>query len=257
MMAQFHYEYPLGKFTRSCLKIDRLQALLASSLSSTTSFTETDHRNLLMRVLELHSLVSRPEFKNELISEIEKRLLRLSKLKNAPNIDTPTLDKTLHHLNASLQELKSISTDSYTQPLPYLIDSYKQRASVPGGQFEFDLPAFQHWLNKNKEQCHEEILRTVFGFSPIIDTMQSLLQLLRQSATASAVTANNGIFQLTAENNNYDLIIISVPQDLNIYPEISGGRYRVFIRFLEFLNAREKPRQTSGNIQFSLTCCRM
>lgn len=255
MTDQFHYEYPVGQFMRNCLKIDRLQTLFASNLPSAISLTEAEHRNLLMRVLELHGLVSRPELKNELISEIEKRFLRLNKLRHMPDIDISVLDKTLHHLNDSLRGLKTIPTDSYAQSLPYLIDSYKQRASVPGGQFEFDLPAFQCWINKNKEQCHEEILRMILAFKPIVDTMQLLLQLLRQSVTGRTITANEGIFQIT-ENNDYDLIIISIPQNLNIYPEISNDRHRVFIRFLEFINTQKKPQQASRNIQFLLRCCR-
>jgi len=256
MTDQFHYEYPLGKFMRNCLKIDRLQILLLSSLSSTASLTEIGHRNLLLQVLELHSLISRPELKNELISEIEKRLLHLNELKSIPGINESELRKTLHFLNISLRELKSISSDNYAQPLPYLIDSYKQRASIPGGQFECDLPAFQYWLNKNKEYCCEEILQMIFCFRPIMDTMRLLLQLLRKSATAEVITINDGIFHLT-ENNNYDLIIISISQKLNIYPEVSSDRRRIFIRFLEFINAYEKPQQTHSNIQFLLRCCRM
>ena len=255
MTDQFNYEYPLGKFIRSCLKIDRLQTLLVSGLSDISYFTEIDHRNLLIRVLELHSLVSRPELKNELIAEIEKRLVHFKRLRSVPHINRPVLDETLQHLNRSLQELKSITADNYAQPLPYIIDSYQQRTSIPGGQFEFDLPAFQHWLHKNREQCHKEILHILSGFNPIIHTMQLLLELLRQSGTVCSTTADNGIFELI-ENNNYELIIISIPQNLNVYPEVSGGKHRVFIRFLEFTDVQKKPQKTGRDIHFLLTCCK-
>ncbi len=255
MTDQFNYEYPLGKFIRSCLKIDRLQTLLVSGLSDISYFTEIDHRNLLIRVLELHSLVSRPELKNELIAEIEKRLVHFKRLRNVPHINRSVLDETLQHLNRSLQELKSITADNYAQPLPYIIDSYQQRTSIPGGQFEFDLPAFQHWLYKNKEQCHKEILHVLSGFNPIIDTMQLLLNLLRQSGTVRSTTADNGIFELT-ENNNYELIVIGISQSLNVYPEVSGSKHRVFIRFLEFTDVQKKPQQTGRDIHFLLTCCK-
>lgn len=256
MSTEFHYEYPLGEFIRTCLKIDRLQSLFTMESNFQAQGNAAEYRNLLLRVLELHNLVARPELKNELIKEIEKRLLRLNKLKNIPGIDSSTLDVTLKSLSSTLTDLKQIPTDTYTLELPYILDTYKQRLSVPGGQFEFDLPAFQYWLNQDGSDCRKEILNAVSGFMPVITTIQLLLKLLRQSATAQTVSAENGIFQLT-DNNDYDLIIISIPQKMNVFPEISGGRHRVFIRFLEFNSPGEKPLQTNKNLRFNLTCCRI
>lgn len=256
MTQYYNYEFPLGEFIRTCLKIDRLQSVFVGQTKDDNLYIDADHRNLLMRVLELYSLVSRPELKNELIKEIEKRLLKLNKLKNIPGIDSSTLNDTLSSLNSALRKLKAIPTDSYAQPMPYLIDSYKQRMSVPGGQFEFDLPMIQYWLNHHSNDCHEKVIGSIAGFSPIIETVQLLLRLLRQSATARKLTADNGIYQLT-DNNDYELIIISIPKQLSLYPEISGGRHRVFIRFLEYLNMNEKPQQSNKNIAFQLTCCRI
>ncbi len=253
MTDSLAFEFPLGEFVRTCLKIDRLNQLF---IRQSASQSDADNRNLLFHVIELYNLVSRPELKNELIKEIEKRILKLTKLKSSPNIDSSALSSTLNQLEKTLSHLKSIPTDSYSQPLPYLIDSVKQRLSIPGGQFEFDLPMFHFWLQHNKNNCSRDILNSMAAFQPIIDTAGILLDFLRQSATAANHITENGIYQLT-DSNDYELLIINLDEKYNVYPEISGGRHRVFIRFLKYLNMDEKPQQASQNIEFQLTCCKL
>jgi cell division protein ZapD len=207
-----------------------------------------------MRMLELYTLISRAELKNELIKEIEKRTLRLNRLKNIPGIDELALKETIASLQTALKELKAIPTDSYSKPLPYLIDSVKQRQSVPGGQFEFDLPGYQYWLNFDTDYCKSQILNVLSGLNPVTKSISLLLDLIRNSATATNETAMNGVFQLTASNDS-ELIIIQPIGDEPVFPEISGGRHRVFVRFLEFGGIYDKTRQTSKSVKFQLKTC--
>jgi len=251
MSEQYSYEFPLTEFIRTVLKIDRLGRFFDSSISYNT---EEEIRNLVMRALELYSLIARAELKNELIKEVDKRSLRLNRLKNIPEINQLALKETIASLQTALKELKTIPTDSYSRPLPYLIDAVKQRQSIPGGQFEFDIPGFQYWLGQGTEKCKSQIMDVLSGLNPITKTVSLLLDLIRNSAIATTETAINGVFQITASNDS-ELIIIQPPENNNIYPEISGGRHRVFIRFMEFTDMNHKTNQTNKDVSFLLKTC--
>jgi len=246
------YEFPLTEFIRTALKIDRLGRFFDESVVSIS--TEEEIRNLVMRMLELYTLISRAELKNELIKEVEKRASRLNRLKSFPEIDQLALKETLASLQNALKELKAIPTNSYSKPLPYLIDAAKQRQSIPGGQFEFDLPGYQFWLSLDTNRCKSEIMNVLSGLAPITKTVSLLLDLIRNSATATTETATNGVFQLNASNDS-ELIIIRLTGNEHIFPEISGGRHRVFIRFMEFSGINEKTSQTSKSVKFQLKTC--
>jgi len=250
-MPQSSYEFPLTEFIRTALKIDRLQRFFARP---ETCISEEDIRNRVMRMLELYSLIARAELKNELIKEVDKRALRLNRLKNFPEIDQLALTETVASLKSALKELKSIPTDSYSKPLPYLIDAVKQRQAVPGGQFEFDLPGYQFWLSSGADKCKSQIREVLSGLTPITKTISLLLDLIRNSATGTNETAANGVFQLT-DSSDSELIIIQLSGNDKIYPEISGGRHRVFIRFLEYSDIHTKANQANKDISFILKTC--
>lgn len=251
MNQQDSYEFPLTEFIRTALKIDRLERFFVQSEKCTS---EEDIRNLVMRMLEIYSLISRAELKNELIKEVDKRALRLNRLKHIPEIDQAALQQTVASLQSALKELKAIPTDSYSKPLPYLIDAVKQRQAVPGGQFEFDLPGYQYWLGSGVQNCVPQLREVLSGLTPVTSTISMLLELIRNSATATTETAVNGVYQL-ADSSDSELIIIQPPKNSKIYPEISGGRHRVFIRFLEFTDIYSKANQIGKDISFMLKTC--
>lgn len=251
MKYSVQYEFPLNEFIRNSLKINRLMDYF---VDTNINYSEINLRNLIARLLELHSLVSRAELKNELIKEIEKKHQKLSRLKKVANIDHTTLSNTIKHLEVSLNDLKNISSDAYSRPLAYLIDAIKQREFAPGGQFDFDLPAYKFWLCSDPQQCYREAMDTISEYRPITDTISMFLGLLRQSAVPKSCVAENGFLQLKDKHNS-ELLIVSLQNNQRIYPEISGGKHRVFIRFMQMDNIDNKPLQTKSDIEFSLKSC--
>jgi len=251
MTLSHQYEFPLNEFIRNSLKIDRLLAFLSSDINSAS---ETDLRNFISRLLELQGLLARPELKNELIKEVEKRQKKLSRLKDMDNIDRSALDATINKLESSISDLKNISTESYSHSLPYLIDAIKQREFAPGGQFDFDLPAYKCWLVSDPRRCYSEAVNIISEYTPITQTISMYLDLLRHSAIPRTHIAENGFFQLK-DNHNGELLIIEMKSAMRIYPEISGGKHRVFIRFMELKDIYDKPLQTKNDVEFKLKTC--
>lgn len=199
-------------------------------------------------------MLSRAELKNELIKEVEKKKRRLNKLRQLDNIDQVALTDTISKFDSALSELKNISIDSYSKSLPYLVDSIKQRESIPGGQFDFDMPAYKCLLNVDPEKCYNEALQIISGYAPITRTITLLLDLLRQSGEPVLRVAESGFLQIN-DKINCDLIIVTPQPGEYIYPEISGGKHRIFIRFMVLSGINDKPVQSKDDIEFQMTCC--
>ncbi|TNF91664.1 MAG: cell division protein ZapD [Gammaproteobacteria bacterium] len=245
------YEFPLNEFIRTSLKIDYLHRFLDTQCENPG---EPEMRNLVSRTLELYTLIARPELKNEMIKEVEKRLKRLDNLRHIKSINHAVLRQTTARMSTAIQELRSVNASSFSAPLPHLIDSVKQRLSIPGGQFDFDLPAYKYWLTADKKRFQNEIREVISSLRPITHSAALLIELLRGSATAQTLIAENGLYQIS-ENRNCDMLIIGLNDKLNLFPEISGGKHRVYLRFLEFNDIYNKPQQSMNTIEFELTCC--
>lgn len=251
MKQPISYEFPLNEFIRNSLKIDRLLKYFSSPPSNKSEYYL---RNIYTRVLEIHGLLSKAELKNELIKEVEKKQRRLNNLRKIDSIDQSTLAVIIKKLDSALSELKNIPSDSYSKPLPYLADAIKQRESVPGGQFDFDMPAYKCLLNTNPEKCYNEALNIIDAYTPITSTITLLLDLLRQSGEPKSCIAESGFLQIN-DKTNCDLIIVTPQSDKYIYPEISGGKHRIFIRFMTLSGINDKPAQTKDDVSFQMVCC--
>ncbi len=81
--------------------------------------------------------------------------------------------------------------------------------------------------------------------------------LYRSSATAPRhSSASNGFFQQNLDSgNNCQLIRVLLPAESPYFPEISGGKHRFTIRFLQREDTLSRPVQAKDDIEFDLHCC--
>ena len=78
----------------------------------------------------------------------------------------------------------------------------------------------------------------------------------RNSSIPSLEQAERGFYQKPIEANAAcHLIRVVLPAESKYYPEISGGRHRFTIHFMEQQSTSERPVQASETIQFELHCC--
>jgi len=135
-----------------------------------------------------------------------------------------------------------------------MMDAVKQRDKIPGGQFDFDLPAYKCWLSSNPDTCYQEALGSISDYQAITQAISVYMDLLRRSSQYRQHSASNGFLQL-GDNENTELLSIRLETSGRIYPVISGGRQRVFVRFMELTTIDEKPLQTENDITFELKSC--
>jgi cell division protein ZapD len=93
-------------------------------------------------------------------------------------------------------------------------------------------------------------------FAPLWDAVALVLRLIRDSAVPQPEIAYRGFFQRGLDNNAPNqLIRVLLPLNEAIFPEISGGRHRFTLHFLEQPDPNQRAIQSTADIPFELACC--
>lgn len=188
--------------------------------------------------------------------ELERQVGYLSRLEQNPDVDNTKLGPILDDMDILLDKLHG-THGQIGQLLKQneFLSSIKQRCSIPGGTCDFDLPAYHYWLAHHSDKRQGDLKKWFAEFGTIRAAMGMILRLVRDSATSSDERAIAGFFQQTLDANvPYQLIRVALPEDNPCFAEISGGKHRFTIRFME-MNIVERPVQTSRDVNFTLTTC--
>ena len=248
------YEQPLNERIRTFL---RLEHLFDKEDHFLAHISEWDSRASLSLLLDIIDMLARSDIKTELIKELERHALTLSSLKKNPGVDLQRLDVILDDINRNLNVLR----DGAYQPgqalrQDELVTSVKQRSSIPGGSCNFDLPAYHFWLQRPTADRNTDLERWREDLLVIKKSIRLAMHMIRNSANPVVEQAVNGFFQKPIETNvACQLIRVLLPDNSEYFPEISGGRHRFTVRFLEQNETSSRPVQTSHSVEFELHCC--
>ena len=247
------YEQPLNERIRTFLRLEFLFSQAAQHLHDDSQWGS---RNTLTSLLDILSIFGRTDLKTEVLKELERHTATLARLKSNPDVDHSRLKTTLAELEALGKKLHQysgpIAADLKTNEF---LSSIQQRAAIPGGTCDFDLPAFHFWLQQPAQQRTRDLAGWLTRFEAIGQAIQAILKLVRESAVLKPVTAETGFFQKTLDSNHpCQLVRVAVDRKVPCYAEISGGRHRFTVRFLE-TSKDGHVRQSTENIPFELGCC--
>jgi len=254
MQNKIIYEQPLNERIRSFLRLEHLFNLIAFRSQETF---EWDCRNTLETLLEINDLLSRSDLKAELIKELERHSLILTSLKNNPAVD----ENRLNRINNDISDLLIKLRDNAYQPgnqlkNDELVTSIKQRISIPGGTCSFDLPRFHYWLNQPGNIRKQDLIKWSTDLEPIENSIYIALDMIRNSTHPVKEKAETGFYQKPIDSTlSCQLIRVFLPSASSYYPEISGGKHRFTIRFMEESITDTRPVQTKNDVDFELHCC--
>lgn len=249
------FEHPLNERFRTFLRTEFLFNQAKYRYNNLTA--PWDSRDCVSTVIELYNLIERTEFRNELLKEIERNLNSLQKLAATPAVDHRALDMVIGELETCSEVIKNYSTRQGFFPKDSdLLNSIRQRLTIPGGTCSFDLPAFHYWLNLPPKLRQHYVSQWIEVFEPLDKSLSLILDLTRQSSLPSRELAAGGTFQKTLPTHSTcQLLRIVVRNDVGVYPEISANKHRVNIRFLMANFDQSKTLQDTKDISFELTCC--
>lgn len=247
------YEQPLNERIRTFLRLEFLFQQANHGLQHRSSW---DTRASLTNLIEILNVFGRTDLKTEVIKELERLTATLSRLDANPDVDSSKLNAILDKIDLLVDRLHSYQ-GQVGQELKdnEFLTAIKQRSSIPGGTCDFDLPVYHFWLKHEAEERDTQLRRWLSAFDTFRTAIDLILRLVRESAPATQETANAGFYQQSLDTTTpYQLIRVSLPVDLDCFAEISGGKHRFTVRFMEMRDFG-RPSQSQRDIPFRLNCC--
>lgn len=247
------YEHPLNERTRTFLRLEHLFKQLGHHLPNED---EWGSRATINALLDIVNIFGRADIKAELLKELERHRQKLASMKQLKGVDTRRLDQILAQLEESSLQLHQIA-GQVCQELKEneFLKSIMQRNTIPGGSCAFDLPLYHYWLQQPPATREAELRQWMSTLSDIETAVNLLLSLIRGSTHPTREQAQAGFYQQALDSQNpVQLIRVGLPRGTPLFAEISGGKHRFSIRFME-PTENERPTQTDQDISFFLNCC--
>ncbi|MDF0606482.1 cell division protein ZapD [Neisseriaceae bacterium TC5R-5] len=216
-----------------------------------------DHHAALLVLFELMETASRADLKADLLQELERQKQTLETLRENPHVAADTLENVLDDIEKTSGHLLAL-TGKFGQHLrenEWLM-AIKQRAGIPGGTCQFDLPSYHLWQQKSPEIRRQAIKRWASPLMPTAEASAILLTLLRDSGKTHQYTARKGSFQQMSGGKVVQLIRVAYDDSLELLPELSANKYALNIRFISAVTGETRPRQTEQDVEFQLTSCK-
>jgi cell division protein ZapD len=248
------FEFPANERTRCLLRLEQLYQRLAFFLDGEHPF---EHHSAILVLFELMETASRADLKTDLLQELERQKQMLESLRDNPAIAQQALDKLLDDIESTTKGLLDL-TGKFGQHIrenEWLM-AIKQRAGIPGGVSQFDLPSYFLWQQKPAEQRREDLRRWAMPMKPTAEASAILLRLLRDSGKTHTYVAHNGAFQQMSGGKIVQLFRVTFDESLGVLPELSANKYALNIRFVSSVTGEARPRQTEQDVEFNLTFCK-
>ena len=248
------FEHPLTERVRGFL---RLEFLFKSIATRITGPSEWDSRAALARLSEVVEILSRYDIKVELIKELERHYAILVRLQTNREVEPARLNEIISQLNSLLTTLKDpLCQPGQTLRQDELVNAIRQRIGIPGGTCNFYMPAYHSWLNRPAEERINQLHLWFEDLRIIEESVTLALKVTRGSADPVQAVAPGGYYHQSLEPGcACSLIRIGLPKDWGLFPEISAGKPRFTLRFMEQQNTNKRPIQTHRDVRFELSCC--
>ena len=247
------FEHPLNEKCRTWLRLSHLFEQFEFHLPHSE---EWHARAAVTALLDIANVLSRADIKSELLKEFDRYKQSLSRMADSPGVDTDRLEHILQDLHQTCQGVRKIS-GQLGQPLRSneFLNSIVQRSSIAGGAFDFDLPQYHYWLRMPQDERALQLDDWRHEVSPVQAAVELLLALIRNSAVPNQETAPNGFYQKSLPGNvSAQLLRVGIPSAGGLFAEISGGKHRFSIRFLE-CSDWQHPTQSDRDVPFALSTC--
>ena len=249
------YDYPFNERIRTLL---RLEDLFVKVLHNVEGSHEFSHHTALLALFQILDIIDRAELKVDLLQELDRQKMVMSGLRGNPSIATHILDEVLSEIEITAHSLRS-NTVKLGQTLrdnEWLM-SIKQRALIPGGVCEFDLPSYHYWLKLDEHRRRSDLKTWLQTLMPVYEAIRSILHILRGSGATHKHVASHGFYQqMLGGAKPAQMLRVETDDNLLCFPEVSANKYAINIRF-NSLDCTQKPRLCDIDVDFKLTLCNL
>ena len=247
------YEYPLNERVRTLLRLEDLFDRLDWLVGGEHPY---NHHAALVTLFEIADVAARGDLKTDLLQELERQRSTLSALRNNPDVEQARLDGVLHEIDQAYAGIHRLAgrIGQHLKEDEWL-NAVRQRAIIPGGLCEFDLPAYHRWQHEPAELRRRNLDQWLEPMLPVRSGLDIVLRLMRESCRPGMQQAINGVYQQMLESGARpaQMIRIGVDEEFSGVPEISANKYMLNIRFVRIQPGESKV--CADSIPFELTFC--
>ena len=251
-MEQGIYELPLNERLRTFMRIEFLYLRL-------NNFSNSKHhwqiRTTIHTLLEIYTILARTDVRREVLADLDRYIIQMQRFQSMPDADNEMVTNLLEDLNAIKEKMIQLGT-GYLNPLrdDDYISALLHRHTLPGGKAEFDMPRYKFWLEADSKTVNDDLNEWINVIKPICAGIERLMWIIRESSEPIGTVASSGQYNHQIGKTAQISLIRVFLDNANVYPEISGGRHMIAIRFLE-RNDEGQFKQTEENIDFKLSLC--
>jgi cell division protein ZapD len=248
------YEYPLNERIRTLLRLEDL-------FDKVTHFSSiegaAEHHVALVTLFEILEVAGRADLKFDLVQELERQRQILLSFRGNPEVSDNALHGALYEIEQASASLLAMQgkIGQYLRENDWLM-GIKNRAAIPGGVCEFDLPGYHYWLNRDDAFRQRDLQGWLAPMLPIRQGIGIVLRLLRASGRPEPQVATRGSFQLMLAGRTAQLVRLRLNRADAAIPEISANKYALNIRFIT-PDTDFRPKQSDADLSFDLTFCNL
>ncbi|CAB1371058.1 cell division protein ZapD [Denitratisoma oestradiolicum] len=248
------YEYPLNERIRTLLRLEDLFDKCAHFLAGEGP---EEHHVALVTLFEILEAAGRADLKFDLMQELERQRQILLSFRNNPDISEDALSGALYEIEQASASLLSMQgrIGHYLRENEWLM-AIKNRAAIPGGVCEFDLPSYHFWLHREAAARQADLRGWIGPMLAIRQALGIVLRLLRSSGRPEQQMAVRGAYQMMLAGRTAQMVRLRLTMDEAFVPEISASKYALNIRFLA-PDVDHRPKQADASVNFELTFCNL
>jgi cell division protein ZapD len=246
------YEFPLNERVRTLLRLEDLYERIEHFIKSDAS---EDHHAAIELLFELVDVAGRADLKSDLLQELERQKRLLQGLRDNPEVSENALNAILGRIDSASEALLSLSgkIGQHLRDNEWLMN-IKQRASIPGGTCEFDLPSYHYWQRQDASVRRQYLNEWLEPLLPACNGLEITLSLLRESGKEHHFTAQHGNYQQMQGGRMAQMLRICLDESLPCVPEISANKYALNIRFVA-ADYAVKSTLFDQDVEFDLIFC--
>ncbi len=235
----------------------RLEHIFKQLFTFSQSLDAANQHVAFAMLFQLMDVCDRGDCRNWVLQEIEKHKQSLEAYRHFPEIDTQALDATIQRLNKVAKSLVSCNKlGSHIRENEWLL-TLRNRFLTPGATSAMDFPSYTAWLSGRDVERQGIIQELVQPFMPLYEAIHETLLVLREAAVPSMESSNsNGVFEKSIGGKVYQMVRVWVPEGKRIYPEISGNKHVVMIRFFQ-INEHFRHQLVMEPVGFKMALCQL
>lgn len=248
------YEHPLNEKIRL---FSRLEFLIHRFNFYMKKPEPENCHSALIVLLDLYNLSSRLDVKSATLNVLDWQNQALQRMADLDDVNQEKLQEVLDKLEVRAQKLYEFrgQLGQHLKSHSFL-NMLKQRAMIAGGINGFDVPIFNFWYTRSKEERVADLEGWVEPFKIAHDAIEIVLELVRQSGNSINQVARDGFYQSTLNGDReYQMLQIELPDDALYFPEVSAGKQRFSVRFVNAGTLEERSKQIIEDVEFSLKIC--